>query len=164
MNSEKINENFSEDIENFENSESKKESLTERFERERGEWQNKIEKMTIGMRDIYECSSVLTDALSERQIALEYTHTLMTLLSKINADLREKKKERFIFYSQNYDIRLDKDPKNMFIDVDLRKQVLLQEIFSNHLSYMRGTIDTIDKLIFGIKWRLQLEEYKRSQH
>lgn len=159
------NENFFKEslTEKTDNS-TKKEDIHIRFSRERLIWKEKIERMTLAMRDIYECSTILTEALSERQIALEYSHTLMSLLTKINAELRDKKKERFIFYSQNYDLKLDKDPKNMFIDVDLKKQVLLQELFSGHLSYMRSTIDTIDKMIWGIKWRLDLQNYQREQH
>jgi hypothetical protein len=141
-----------------------KEDLVTRFERERKEWTVKVESMTGGIKDIYDCANTLTTLLSNRQIALEYTHMLMSLLSKINAQLREKRKERYIYYTQSYDLKLDKEPKNMFIDDDLRKSVLLQELFQNHLGYMRGTIDTMDKIHYSIKWRIQLEEYKRSQH
>jgi len=151
------NVNFSEEIE-------KKDKISSKFEKERKDWKEKIDGMSKNMRDIYNCSTVLSDMLTARQIALEYTHTLIGVLSKINADLREKKKERFLYYSQSYDLRLDKDPKNMFIDVDLKKQVMLQELFQNHLTYMKGTIDSLDKIYYGIKWRIQLEEYKRGQH
>lgn len=159
--------NMSKEIKNQENNSSKKEekeSISKRFDRERSEWEFKIGKMSSKMKDIGILSDVLTDALSQRQIALDYTHTLMTLLTKINAELRKKKKERFLYYSQNYDLVLQKDQKNMFIDVDLEKNVKIQELFSNHLSYMRGTIDTLDKILFGVNWRIKMEEYKRSQH
>lgn len=142
----------------------KKENLVEKFDRERKEWTSKVEHMSEGIRDIYNCTDMLTEGLSNRQIALEYSHTLMGVLSKINAELREKRKERYLYYTQSYDLKLDKDPKNMFIDVDLKKQVMLQELFQNHLNFIRGTIDTIDKLIWGIKWRLSLEDYRRTQH
>lgn len=158
---------MSDETKNQENSsfnEKPQETFTQRFDRERKEWEDKIGKMSAKMRDIGILSEVLTDALSQRQVALEYTHTLMSLLSGINAKLRKLRKERFLFYSQNYDLVLQKDQKNLFIDVDLEKNVKTQELFSNHLSYMRGTVDTIDKIIYGIKWRIQLEEYRRSQH
>lgn len=142
----------------------KKESITARFDRERKEWEVKIGKMSSKMNDIGILSTVLTEALSERQIALEYTHTLMSILTNINADLRKKRKERFLYYTQSYDQRLDKEPRNMFIDVDLEKLVKTQETFSTHLTYMRGTVDTIDKILYGCKWRMELESYRRQQH
>jgi len=155
---------MSDETKNQENNSSEKEDITKRFEREQREWNTKIDEMTSRMRDISVLSDVLVDALSQRQIALEKTHILMSVLSGINAQLRKKRKERFLYYSQSYDLVLQKDQKNLFIDVDLEKLVRTQELFSNHLSYMRSTVDTIDKMLYGVKWRIQLEEYKRSQH
>lgn len=155
---------MSDETKNQENNSSEKEDITKRFEREQREWNTKIDEMTSRMRDISVLSDVLVDALSQRQMALEKTHILMSVLSGINAQLRKKRKERFLYYSQSYDLVLQKDQKNLFIDVDLEKLVRTQELFSNHLSYMRSTVDTIDKMLYGVKWRLQLEEYKRSQH
>jgi len=145
-------------------SEKPKENIEERFSRERSEWLTRMDNLTAKTRDIYTCSEALVDALSERQKALEYTHTLMSLVSKINATLREKKKERIMYYNMEHDYKLDKGHKEMFTEVDLKKDVMLQECLSNHLSYMRGTIDTYDKLLYGIKYRIQLEEFRRSQH
>lgn len=155
---------MSDETKNQENNSSEKEDITKRFEREQREWNTKIDEMSSRMRDISVLSDVLVDALSQRQIALEKTHILMSVLSGINAQLRKKRKERFLYYSQSYDLVLQKDQKNLFIDVDLEKLVRTQELFSNHLSYMRSTVDTIDKMLYGVKWRIQLEEYKRSQH
>lgn len=155
---------MSDETKNQENNSSEKEDITKRFEREQREWNTKIDEMTSRMRDISVLSDVLVDALSQRQMALEKTHILMSVLSGINAQLRKKRKERFLYYSQSYDLVLQKDQKNLFIDVDLEKLVRTQELFSNHLSYMRSTVDTIDKMLYGVKWRIQLEEYKRSQH
>lgn len=154
---EKINQ------ENSSNAE-EKETITARFDRERKEWEAKICMMSGKMKDIGILSDVLTDLLSSRQVALDYTHTMMSLLTNINASLRKKRKERYLYYSQSYDLVLQKEQKNMFIDVDLEKLVKTQETFSTHLSYIRGTIDTIDKMIWGVKWRMDLEQYKRSQH
>lgn len=141
-----------------------KETISQRFDRERDEWNTKIGVMSAKMKDIGVLSGVLTDALSSRQIALEYTHTLMSILINLNAQLRAKRKERFLYYSQSYDLVLQKEQKLMFIDVDLEKQVKAQELFSTHLSYMRGTVETLDKILYGLKWRMEMEQYRRSQH
>jgi len=148
---------------NQENS-SEKESITTRFDRERREWQEKIAGLTQRMYDMGQVSDVLVDVLSQRQVALEYTHTLMQLITSINAKLKKLKKERFIYYTQESDYRLDKEPRNMFIDVDLEKHVKTLETFSTHLSYMRGTVDSLDHMYYGIKWRIELEQYRRKQH
>ena len=140
------------------------ETLEQRFDRERNEWKSKIDVLTTKMRDIYTCSEVLVEALNDRQIALEYSHMLMNLLSKSNAKLRAAKKERYIYYSQEYDLKLDRQPKEIFVDCDVSKQLLLQEMIDSHLKYMRSTIDTIDKILYGCKWRIDLEQYKRDKN
>ena len=123
----------------------KKEDIITRFERERREWLNKVEGLTEAIRDIYNCANALVDLLSQRQIALEYTHTLMSLLSKVNAQLREQRRDRYIYYTQNYDLKLDKDPKNMFIDVDLKKVVMMQGRYHFYEGH------SLEKVVYPIK-------------
>jgi len=133
-----------------------------RFKKEREEWSEKIQDMSDRLRDIYKLSDLLTDLYSNRQIAVEYTHTLMSHLSKINTIYRVKKVERFDYYSRGYDLRLDKDPKNDHINADLNDIVERRELLQNHLDYFRQTVSTIDSMCFGVKHRMALEEFRRG--
>ena len=133
-----------------------------RFSKERDEWRDKVKDMSERLRDVYNLSDLLTDVYSSRQIALEYTHTLMAHLSKVNRIFRDRKIERFNHYSRNYDLRLDKDFKYDHIHADLNDIVERRELLQNHLDYFRETIRTIDNLTFGIKHRMALEEYRRG--
>jgi hypothetical protein len=103
-----------------------------------------------------------TDVYSYRQIAVDYSHTLMTHLSKVNQIFRAKKIERWEHYTRNYDLRMDKDPKELHILVDIAEVNERKELLQNHLEYFRETVRTIDTLTYGIKHRIQLEEYKRG--
>jgi hypothetical protein len=58
---------------------------------------------------------------------------------------------------------LDKAPKEMFILVDLEQSVIKKEFLDNHLNYMRATVDSLDKIIWGIKWRLTFEGFIRDK-
>ena len=118
--------------------------------------------MSERLRDVYNLADLLTDVYSSRQIALEYTHTLMSHLSRVNKVFRERKIERFNHYSRNYELRLDKDFKYDHIHADLNDIVERRELLQNHLDYFRETIHTIDNLTFGIKHRMSLEEYRRG--
>lgn len=133
-----------------------------RFKTEREEWTEKVGEMTERLRDIYKLGDLLTDLYSQRQIALEYAHTLMAHLSKVNKIFRDKKVERYDFYTRNYDIRLDKDPKNDRIIADLADIVERKELLQNHLDYIRETIRTIDGICYAVKHRMELEQYKRG--
>jgi hypothetical protein len=138
------------------------EALFARFKAEREEWTTRIRDMSERLKDIYKVAELQTDVYSYRQIAVDYSHTLMTHLSKVNQIFRAKKIERWEHYTRNYDLRMDKDPKELHILVDIAEVNERKELLQNHLEYFRETVRTIDTLTYGIKHRIQLEEYKRG--
>jgi len=142
--------------------ESSSEKLSARFTEEREQWKKTIADMSERLRDIYSVGSLLTDLYSQRQVALEYSHTLMSHLIRLNKILRAKKAERWLHYTQNYDLRLDKDPKNLMVDVDLGPIIEQKEMVENHLNYMRETVKTVDTICYGVKYRISLEEFRRG--
>lgn len=141
---------------------SSNEAIYQRFSRERTEWSEKIADYSFRLKDIYSIADLLTDVYSQRQISLEYAHTLMSHLIKVNKVYREKRQIRFDYYSRQHDIRLDKDAKYEHITQDLTDIVERREMIQNHLDYFRETIKTIDNIGFGIKHRITLEEYRRA--
>jgi hypothetical protein len=104
----------------------------------------------------------MTDVYSQRQIALEYSHTLMEHLIKLNKIVREKRHERYVYYTYNFDVRLDKDSKESYINNDISNIIEKKDVVQNHFDYMRDTIKTIDNIVFAIKHRISLEEYRRN--
>ncbi len=141
---------------------SSNEAFYKRFAEERTEWTNKVRDMSERMKNIYELADLQTDLYSQRQIALDYSHVLLTHLTKINRIFRERRNERWEHYTRNYDLRMDKDPKELHIAVDLADIVERKELLQNHLDFMRETIKTIDTQCFGVKYRISLEEYRRG--
>lgn len=141
---------------------SKNESLNSRFATEREDWTNRVRSLSERLKSIFDLAELLTDLYSQRQIAGDYIHELVALGSRLNRVYRERKKERYLFYTQNYDLRLDKDPKALFIDVDLAELVERRELLQNHLDYMRETLRSIDTICYGVKHRISLEEYRRG--
>lgn len=133
-----------------------------RFRKEREDWSEKVTDMSDRLKDIHHLSDLMTEIYSSRQIAVEYSHTLMSHLSKVNRIYRDRRVERYDHYTRNYDIRLDKDPKNDLINTDLGDIVERRELLQNHLDYFRETVRTIDTLCYGIKHRMALEEYRRG--
>ena len=138
------------------------EQLITRFKKEREEWTERIKNMSERLKDIYEIAELQVDLYSYRQIAVEYCHTLMVHLSKVNHVFRARKIERWEYYTRNYDLRMDKDPKELHIYVDIADVNERIELLQNHLDFMRESTKTIDSMTFGIKYRIQLEEYKRG--
>ena len=149
-----------------ENQEQKKinssEELVKRFSTEREHWKDTVGNLSSRLQDIYKVSDLLTDLYSQRQIALEYSHELMAHLVRLNKLLRSKRADKWLHYTQNYDLRLDKEPKNLLIDVDLGPIIEQKEMVENHYNYMKETVKTIDTICFGVKYRISLEEFKRG--
>jgi len=136
--------------------------LIERFKNERKEWTDRIKDMSERLRDIYKVADLQVDIYSYRQVAVEYCHTLQTHLTKVIHTFRARKIERWEHYTRNYDLRMDKDPKELHIFVDIADINERKELLQNHLEFFRETIKTIDTISFGIKHRIQLEEYRRG--
>lgn len=141
---------------------SSNDTLATRFRKEREDWITKIQEFSDNLRNVSQIGELMVEVYSQRQIAVEYSHTLMSHLIKINKIYREKKHEKYIYYTQNYDVRLDKDAREGHIGYDLTEIIEKKDIVQNHLDYFRETIKTIDNIIFGIKHRISLEEYRRS--
>jgi hypothetical protein len=141
---------------------SSNESLASRFSVEREEWKDKVESYSIRFRDIYQMGELLTDLYSSRQIVVEYLHTLMSHMTKLNRVFREKKVERHEFYTRNYDVRLDKDVKFEYVMNDIAIVSERRELLQTHIDYFRETIKTIDTMCYGVKHRIALEEYRRG--
>jgi hypothetical protein len=141
---------------------SSNEPIIQRFKKEREEWRDRITDMSERLRDIHNLSDLLTDLYSNRQISVEYSHTLMSHLTRVNKVFRERKVERFNHYTRDYDLRLDKDFKYEHIYVDLCELVERRDLLQNHLEYFRETVRTIDNICYGIKHRMSLEEYRRG--
>ncbi|NBO21947.1 hypothetical protein EBU94_01205 [bacterium] len=141
---------------------SSNDALATRFRKEREEWISKIQDFSDNLRTVSQIGELMVEVYSQRQIAVEYSHTLMSHIIKINKIYREKKHEKYIYYTQNYDVRLDKDAREGHIGYDLTEIIEKRDMVQNHLEYFRETIKTIDNIIFGIKHRISLEEYRRG--
>lgn len=141
---------------------SSNDKIIKKFSSERKYWTELITSMSQRLKNIYELADLQVDLYSQRQIAVDYTHELLTFISKLNSIYRSKKNDRWDYYTRNYDLRLDKEPKETKIAVDLSEIVERREHLQTHLDFMRETIRTIDTMCFGIKHRIQLEDYKRD--
>lgn len=141
---------------------SKNDSLYNRFSNEREDWTGRVKSLAERLKNIYDVGDLLTDLYSQRQIAGDYVHEIVALSSRLNRIYRERKKERYLHYTQNYDLRLEKDPKILFIEVDLAELVERRELIQNHLDFMRETLRSIDTICYGVKHRIALEEYRRG--
>lgn len=140
--------------------EKKVSEIEEVLERERVDFSSKIS-------DVIKMINRM-DSISEAQVLmLSYRHILVDKITKYRAAIYKKKandqnfrKMRYEYYKTQHDVRLDYREINTFIDSDMALRIRQTELLENHISWYNQCIDTLDKLGFSIKNRIQIEEIK----
>lgn len=141
-----------------------KESLEGRFNKERIEWTNKIQNMSQKMKDIFKVSELMTEIYTERQRAVEYNHYLLTLLSKIIKKYRNQFSEKYDYYSWQSQKRFPNEKtKELKILSEISDLIEKKEALDIHVKFMQQTIGTIDNLIYGIKYKVEIEQISRGK-
>ena len=135
-------------------------NIINKFDNDREEINSKIISYINDSKDISNCSDVMVLLLSERQILIEYISNINANIVEIDTLLKVKRKDRYIYYMQDYDLRLDKSQRETFIDSDLIDDIRLRDILFNHVNFLKESVATLDKLFFSIKWKLSLKEFE----
>jgi len=140
-----------------------KESLEERFFKERLEWNDKIKEMSSKIHKIMEIPELMTYLYTERQRAVEYYHYLISLLITINKKYRAQYDERLMFYTYKSQIKYPNETlKANRIKVDLADLLVKREILENHSKFMLSTCSTIDNIVYAIPRRVEIEKMSRG--
>jgi hypothetical protein len=135
-------------------------NIINKFDNDREDINSKIISYINDSKDISNCSDVMVLLLSERQILIEYISNINANIVEIDTLLKVKRKDRYIYYMQDYDLRLDKSQRETFIDSDLIDDIRLKDILFNHVNFLKESVATLDKLFFSIKWKLSLKEFE----
>jgi hypothetical protein len=132
------------------------------FENERSEWKEKIQVISINLKDIKTVAKAQIDLFSNRQILLEYSYNLAGIISKLNSNYRAQKSKKMKEYSENVSFRYGTNEKNVLIDGDLSELVEKIELVENHRKFIDQTVQTVDHMLYGVRQRISLEDYLRG--
>jgi len=136
-------------------------TLVEQFAKERLTWTKKIKKMSNQLKHIKDVSELMIDVYTERQQATEYYYYLMTVFSKINKEYRKQWAKKYDFYSYQSQKRFPNEKsKELHILFEIKDIVEKREAIDNHAKFILDTKGTIDNIIYGIKYRIDLEKLK----
>jgi len=140
------------------------ESLTNKFAKERLEWTNKIQSMSKSMKDIFKVSELMTDIYTERQRAVEYHHYLISIISRVNVAYRKKWTEKYDYYTYKSQKRFSTDKKKELQILSEMGDILeKRDELDNHIKFMNNTISTLDNIIYGIKYKVEIEQISRGK-
>jgi hypothetical protein len=116
------------------------------------------------MKDVFKVSELQTTIYTERQRAVEYYYYLLTVLSKVSKAYRKQFAEKYDYYSFKSQIRFPNEKvKEIQILSELGDIVEKRETLDNHSKFMNSTIESIDKLIYGIKYKVEIEQISRGR-
>jgi hypothetical protein len=132
------------------------------FENERAEWKEKVQVLAIQMKDIKTLAKAQVDMFSSRQVLLEYSYKLASIISKLSSRYRSDKANKLRHYSENNDVRYGSTEKTVLIEGDLTEITEKIELVESHRKFIDQTIQTVDHMLYGVKSRISLEDYLRG--
>jgi len=141
-----------------------KSSLEDTFTKEREKWVKKIQAMSAKLKNILDIQILMVNIYSDRQMAIEYYHKLLSLLVKVNKEYRSQYTTKYNHYSFNSQKRFPNETtKNNQILSEMEDIISKKESMNNMLKYIENTVKTIDNIIYGMKYRIEIEQISRGQ-
>lgn len=138
-------------------------SFTEKFSDERSEWTETIREISSRFRAVEVLAEVQIDLYSKRQIALEYQYKLISIHTKLKKMLIVAWKKAYEDAGRNDDIRYSEKEKTKHAEAATVDLKFKGETVSSQIEFFRETIKTLDNMIFGVKHRIDIENFKAGQ-
>lgn len=132
------------------------------FERERAEWKEKIQVISLHIKNIKTVAEAQVDLFSTRQTLLEYSYKLAQIISKLSTKERQMRAKKLKEYTEGKDIRYGSNEKTTLIEGDLAELSEKMQLVENHRKYIDQTVQTVDHMLYGIRQRIALEDYLRG--
>ena len=132
------------------------------FERERAEWREKIQIISLHIKNIRTVAEAQVDLFSTRQTLLEYSYKLAQIISKLSTKERQMRAKKLKEYSEGKDVRYGANEKTTLIEGDLAELNEKMQLVEGHRKYIDQTVQTVDHMLYGIKSRISLEDYLRG--
>ena len=132
------------------------------FERERAEWKEKIQVISLHIKNIKTVAEAQVDLFTTRQALLEYSYKLAQIISKLSTKERQMRAKKLKEYTEGKDVRYGSNEKTALIEGDLADLTEKMELVEGHRKYIDQTVQTVDHMLYGIKSRISLEDYLRG--
>ena len=134
--------------------------IVEVFEKFRKEWKEKVKSHTKMLVDLKETHLLQMGALNDRQFLVEYKARLLYQYAKANESFRKEKYKILDEYSNEKNIRYNAQEKEIVIEGKLASIFKVMDIFKLQIEYVDQTVKTIDSIVWAVKDRIKLEDYK----
>jgi glycogen debranching enzyme len=137
------------------------EKIKERFIEERSIWKDKIVEMAKRIKSMSELPELQVDLYTYRQEAIEYYYNLNLASIKLEKKY-SKLKGKLVEEFNNKDVRYAKSDMSTLVEGASADHKHHIDIIKSHSSYFYETVKTIDNMIYGIKHRIDMENFRTS--
>jgi hypothetical protein len=137
------------------------EKIKERFIEERSIWKDKIVEMAKRIKSMSELPELQVDLYTYRQEAIEYYYNLNLASIKLEKKY-SKLKGKLVEEFNNKDVRYAKSDMTTLVEGASADHKHHIDIIKSHSSYFYETVKTIDNMIYGIKHRIDMENFRTS--
>jgi len=137
--------------------------IRERFQKSRETWKERIVEMARSINDITTVASLQVKLYSYRQICLEEKHMLLTFMARLDKEYKKYNGKKWEALTNDNNKRLKMGEISTLAEADLATEKERIVLFGDQVDYLTETIRTMDHIIYGVRSRLELEQYKREQ-
>lgn len=136
-----------------------KDDITSKLRVERTEWTENVKGFSRMFHKTDSLVQLQMDLFSSRQILTERKSTISEIIHKYNKKLKIKRAEETENIEMHSNIKYkNANAFNTVLEnrlIDLTDKI---NIFQIHYDYLSETVNTIDRMIFGVKHRIQIQE------
>lgn len=136
-----------------------KRGIAEEFEEERAMWKDNILEMANKVNKLDQVASLQVDLYSSRQILIERISKLYQYLALYTSVYKTKKKDLFIKYTIDSDIKLGQGEKTIMVEGDLADLQKKINLIEHHIDYYKESVKNIDSMLYGVRNKLQIEQF-----
>ncbi|NBV27559.1 hypothetical protein EBS02_00855 [bacterium] len=140
----------------------KEKDFVKLFEEERAEWREKIQVISLSLKNIKTVAEAQIELFSTRQILIEYGFRLATIITKLSTKERQERARKMKDYQENKDIRYGSNELKTMIEGEVAEITQKIDLVEGHRKYIDQTVQTVDHMLYGIRQRIALEDYLRG--
>lgn len=136
--------------------------LMKDFEDERDKWGAQMNIMAKSFDKIRDIINLQMDLYHNRHVAHDRKITLLSEWNRFNKKYKVNLGDRLKYYNKDFDRKLTTGEKDKLAEADVSGLKFLMDCIQNQIDYFEGVVKHIDNMIFGLKYRMEMEEYMRG--
>lgn len=144
--------------------EEKKESILKqldvKFDQEREQISSYIKENIINrLNDINAIGDIQVHLASQRQRLVDKSADMRSLIRRKTEQQQTIRKQKYRFYKMEYDIKLNDYEIKHHIEADIEESSNVVKLLENQIQYYKDTIDTLDKVVYKIKYLIEVKKF-----